>query len=83
MKYYAQMIIETNNYKSELEPPQEIERDEFTQESINDWIVNWITDTYGNNVKDRKEGGAPCINDLGYDLLDDDYNLIETLHYKA
>lgn len=83
MKYYVQMIIATGSYTTELDQPEEIEKEEFTQKNINDWCESYFADNYGSDEDEQKESGAPDIDSLGFVLADEDGNEIETLFHRA
>lgn len=74
MKYYVQMIIAAGSYTTELDQPQEIKKEEFTQKNINEWCESYIVD-YGD--------GAPDIDCLGFVLIDEDGKEINRMFYEA
>lgn len=83
MKYYVQMITIAASYTQELDQPQEIEKEEFTQENVNDWCESYIVDNYGSDEDEQKESGAPDIEYLGFVLTDEEGNKIETLLHST
>ncbi len=74
MKYYVQMVYYTTSYQTALDPPQNIEKEEFSQRNVNEWCEDYLANDYGTNSID--------INCLGFELTDEDDEVIETLFYR-
>lgn len=70
----VQMIYNNREYNTELDRPQEIEDEEFSQEILNEWLEIYFKD---NEVMAETE--KECY---GFILFDDEMNVIDVLYYK-
>lgn len=73
MKYYAQMFYEYWNCEQELDEPQIIDKEEFNQEAVNEWLDIYFRDC---EVKEEEKEY------YGFILWDDEFNRIDKLFYK-
>lgn len=69
----VQMIYNNRDYIKELDRPQAIEDEEFSQEILNEWMKIYFKD---NEVEEIEK---ECY---GFILFDDDMNVIDVLYYK-